>query len=108
MKPDLVKLLNSKRVNIVYVDTMPSVDRWMQDSFQFTTINSKPALYQLEHGREAESELALRLACNLARSCDIPYYIPPHMVDPNNTEKERFHRLQQPERGRLLKLKANL
>ena len=87
-EPALVKLLNSKRVNIVYVETMPSVGRWMQDSFQFTTIDAKPALYQLEHGRENRDKIELRLACKLARNCDIPYYIPPDMVHPYNAESD--------------------
>ena len=85
-EPALVELLNSKRVNIVHVETMPSVGKWMQDSFQFTTINAKPALYQIEHSRESEQKIEMRLACKLARDCDIPYYIPPDMVEPYNLE----------------------
>jgi len=89
--PELVKLLNNSRVNIVQLDTMPSVDRWMQDSFQFTTINGKPALYQLEHGYEQDMDLSERLACKIAKNCDIPYYIPPDMVDPNNADKNSLN-----------------
>ena len=90
-EPALVKLFNSKRVNIVYVETMPSVGRWMQDSFQFTTIDAKPALYQLEHARESEQKIEMRLACKLARNCDIPYYIPPDMVDPYNSDYDSLN-----------------
>ena len=90
-EPALVKLLNSKRVNIVYVETMPSVGRWMQDSFQFTTIDAKPALYQLTHGRESGQKIEMRLACKLARNCDIPYYIPPGMVNPYNIEENNLN-----------------
>lgn len=79
----LVKILNNKRVNIVEVDTMPSVDRWMQDSFQFTSINGKPAIYQLEHFSEKGNDFANRLACELARKCNVPYYVPPDMINPN-------------------------
>lgn len=83
---DLIKILNSPRVNIVEVETMPKVDKWMQDSFQFATVNGKPAIYQLEHFREQGSDFENRLACELAKKCDIPYYIPPDMVDPTNKD----------------------
>lgn len=82
----LLKLLNQKRVNIINVETMPSVERWMQDSFQFTTIDSKPALLQLDHHSEQGERFENRFACDLAKSCDIPYYIPPDMIDPLNQE----------------------
>ncbi|MDA9793054.1 protein-arginine deiminase domain-containing protein [Bacteriovoracaceae bacterium] len=84
--PELIKVLNSSRVNIIPVDTMPSVDRWMQDSFQFLSVNGKPALYQLEHFRETGTPIKNRLACELARKCNLPYFIPPDMVDPLNKD----------------------
>ena len=90
----LMKTLNSERVNIVDVNTTPRVERWMQDSFQFTTINKKPAIYQLEHATETDWDesnekfskipFSDRLACDLARKCDIPYYVPADMVDPSS------------------------
>lgn len=83
--PQLINVLNNPRVNIVPVNTMPSVDKWMQDSFQFTTINDKPAIYQLAHGREENFDMADRLACQIANECDIPYYIPPDMTRPFNS-----------------------
>ena len=90
-QPDLLELLNSEQVNIVYVETMPSVDKWMQDSFQFTTIHGKPALYQLDHGREKDKPMDERLACELAKNCDIPYYIPPDMVKPTVENSDDFN-----------------
>jgi hypothetical protein len=78
----LLEILNSNRVNIIEVDTMPSVERWMQDSFQFTSLSGKPALYQLSHKYEAGTNFEDRLACELARKCDIPYYVPPDLVEP--------------------------
>ena len=80
-RPELLNILNSSRVNIVEVDTMPSVGRWMQDSFQFTSLNGKPAIYQLSHKYEAGTEFEHRLACDLARKCDIPYYVPSDLVE---------------------------
>ncbi len=83
----LMNILNSPRVNIINVKTFPSVERWMQDSFQFVSLNGKPALYQLEHSDESGDNLKDRLACELAKKCDIPYYIPPDMVNPQNMER---------------------
>ena len=82
--PQLIKILNNKRINIVEVNTTPKVDRWMQDSFQFTSFNGKPAIYQLEHFRESGINFEDRLACLLAKKCNIPYYIPADMVDVMN------------------------
>ncbi|MCF8059891.1 MAG: protein-arginine deiminase domain-containing protein [Bacteriovoracaceae bacterium] len=82
----LINLLNNPRINIIDVETTPNVDRWMQDSFEFLTLDGKPALYQLEHQREYGSNYEERLACQIAKSCDIPYFIPPDMVDPLNKD----------------------
>lgn len=82
----LLKLLNNPRVNIVPVLTTPKVKKWMQDSFEFTMINGKPALYQLDHYRESEMDLKDRLACQLAKQCNIPYYVPPDILDPSNAD----------------------
>jgi hypothetical protein len=89
--PELLALLNSPQVNIIEVNTTPAVGKWMQDSFQFTSIDGKPALYQLEHFRENGKNMEDRLACELAKKCDIPYYIPPDMVDPNNQERSSLN-----------------
>src|SRR5690606_8680820 len=73
---DLMKVLNNSRVNILPVETRPSVGKWMQNSFQFSTLNSKPAIYQLEHDAEKNLPLNMRLACTLSRQCKIPYFKP--------------------------------
>tara|TARA_Y100000782_G_scaffold97334_1_gene110275 strand:- start:471282 stop:472979 length:1698 start_codon:yes stop_codon:yes gene_type:complete len=83
---ELTKKLNQAQVNIVQVEAMPSVERWMQDSFEFGTLNGKPALYQLEHHTEQGRDLSTRLTCAIAKSCNVPYLIPPDMVDPNNAD----------------------
>lgn len=83
---ELTKKLNQAQVNIVQVEAMPSVERWMQDSFEFGTLNGKPALYQLEHHSEQGRDLSTRLTCAIAKSCNVPYLIPPDMVDPNNAD----------------------
>jgi hypothetical protein len=87
----LIGLLNNPRINIIDVATTPEVDRWMQDSFEFMTLDGKPALYQLEHQREFESSYEDRLACQIAKSCDIPYFIPPDMVDPLNADNNSLN-----------------
>ncbi len=84
--PNLSRLLNNESVNIIQVETMPAVDRWMQDSFEFTSLDGKPAIYQLEHYREERSSFEDRLACQIAKSCNLPYFIPPDMVDPYNSD----------------------
>ena len=84
--PDLIRVLNSKRVNIIDVATMPTVDLWMQDAFQFTTVNGEMAIFQLEQSREEGTFLDKRFACQIARKCNIPYYIPPDMVDLKNRD----------------------
>ncbi|GAB4011982.1 MAG: hypothetical protein Fur0010_07290 [Bdellovibrio sp.] len=58
----------------------------MQDSFEFGTMDGKPALYQLQHERERSMAYEDRLACQIAKSCDVPYFIPPDMIDPFNKE----------------------
>lgn len=82
----LTRLLNNKRVNIIQVESFPSVERWMQDSFEFGSLEGKPALYQLEHHSERGRDFEGRLACAIAKSCDVPYLVPPDMVDPANQE----------------------
>ncbi len=84
--PLLLNLLNTKKVNIITLNTMPSVQRWMQDSFQFTTIAGKPAIYQIENPYEKGFPFSKRLACILAKECNLPYYIPPDMVNPLNSD----------------------
>jgi len=87
----LISVINNSRVNIIPVETMPSVERWMQDSFEFGTLDGKPAIYQLEHHREVDMQLEERLACLIAKSCDVPYLIPPDMVDPLNTSENSLN-----------------
>lgn len=82
----LLKTLNNANVNIIEVETSPRVSRWMQDSFQFTTINNKPALYQLEHLTEIGLSFSNRFGCDIAKKCNLPYYIIPDMVDPNSMD----------------------
>jgi hypothetical protein len=82
----LLEVLNNPRVNIIYTETMPHSERWMQDTFEFGSLNGKPALYQLEHAEEKDKAMESRLACKIAKACDVPYLIPPDMVDPNYAE----------------------
>jgi len=89
--PQLTQLLNNDAVNIIQVETMPSVGRWMQDSFEFASLDGKPAIYQLEHYREEQGSLEDRLACQIAKSCNLPYYIPPDMVDPYNSDSSSLN-----------------
>ena len=85
---ELLEILNSPRVNIINVATMPAVFLWMQDAFQFTTLGNKPAIYQVSQPDEAELPLANRLACQVAKQCDLPYFVPSDLVD--LTIEERF------------------
>lgn len=89
--PDLVEVINNPRVNIVMAKTSPKANIWMQDYFQFTSINGKPAIYQLEHIREAGMNLEERVACEIAKECNIPYYIPPDMVKSRNQDARNMN-----------------
>jgi hypothetical protein len=89
--PDLVEVINNPRINIVMAKTSPRTNLWMQDYFQFSTINGKPAIYQLEHIAEAELPLQKRIACEIAKSCNIPYYIPPDMVELDNSDARNMN-----------------
>lgn len=84
-KPDLLALFNSRRVNIVPVQTTPYVDRWIQDAFQFVTVDGKPAIYHNVHTRGSYG-----FSCELAKNCGIPYYIPPNLTryDDNAIEED--------------------
>ena len=82
----LVEVLNSKRVNVLNINTNFGTAAWMQDSFQFVTINGQPAIYQVENLMETESIIERRLACKLAEECDLPYYIVPDMIRSHNAE----------------------
>ena len=84
MNKELLSVLNNPRVNVVQVQTTPNVGRWMQDSFQFKSLNGKPAIYQVDHHSEFGSDFKYRLTCQLAKKCGIPYYVPPDLVDPKN------------------------
>lgn len=83
---DLIPVLNNPRVNIIPTNFIPLVKRWMQDSFQFTSLNGKPALYQLEDQDEYGRAFERRIACQIAKECDIPYFVPPDLIDPKNLE----------------------
>lgn len=87
----LVEVINNSRVNIIMVETMPAVKRWMQDSFVFGTLDEKPAIYQLDHFAETGRQLEDRLACQIAKSCDVPYLVPPDMVDPTNSNQNSLN-----------------
>ena len=89
--PDLIEVINNPRVNIVMAKTSPKANLWMQDYFQFTSINGKPAIYQLEHIREAGMRLEDRIACEIAKNCNIPYYIPPDMVKSRNQDARNMN-----------------
>ena len=86
---ELLEVLNSPRVNIVDVAVMETVQQWMQDSLQFTSLGGKPAIYQLAHHHEAGLPLENRLACQIARQCGLPYFIPPGLLDPANASGRR-------------------
>jgi hypothetical protein len=89
--PDLVEVINNPRVNIVMARTSPKANIWMQDYFQFTSVNGKPAIYQLEHIAEAGMNLENRIACEIAKNCNIPYYIPPDMVKSRNQDARNMN-----------------
>ena len=89
--PDLVKVINNSRVNVIIAKTSKNANLWMQDYFQFTSINGKPAIYQLEHIREAGLSLDERVACEIAKNCNIPYYIPPDMVKSKNQDARNMN-----------------
>ena len=85
---ELSKALNHPQVNIIMVETPPAVDRWMQDSLQFSSLDGKPALYQLAHFREHKMDLNDRLACQIAGRCKFPYYIPDNINDPTTFDEQ--------------------
>ncbi len=79
--PELLSVLNSKRVNIIETKTTPKVSRWIQDSFQFVLKDGKPTIMQLKNHAESNTSFEDRLACELAKKCDIPYYLPPDFIE---------------------------
>lgn len=79
---ELMKLIDNENVNLVTVKTTPSVNVWMQDSFQFGTLKGKPALYQLAHHSEINMDVDERFGCEISRKCGIPYYIPEELNNP--------------------------
>ncbi len=82
----LTRLINQKNINIIPITFFPKVERWMQDSMQFMTVKGKPALYQLEHANESKTNYTDRLTCEIARQCNLPYFVPEQMVDPLNAD----------------------
>ena len=78
---ELLEVLNSPRVNIINVATMPSVGMWIQDGFQFATLKDKPAIYQTDHRLETGSPLKDRIACQVAKQCNLPYFVPSDLID---------------------------
>ncbi|WP_127718005.1 protein-arginine deiminase family protein [Halobacteriovorax sp. HLS] len=89
--PDLVKVINNPRVNVIISKTSVATNLWMQDYFQFTSVNGKPAIYQLEHIRESGMSLEARVACEIAKSCNLPYFIPPDMVKERNKDARNMN-----------------
>lgn len=99
----LINLIDQKRINFIIVDEFPRVGKWMQDSFEFASLAGKPALYQLEHGNEIMTpvygsldkfktlEYKDRFACQIANSCNLPYFIPPDLVDPMNIDSHTIN-----------------
>ena len=71
-------IIDSDRINLIPVNSSSDAMVWMQDSFQFSSLKGKPALYQLEQtneeGRLVDSKNSL--ACEIARNCDLPIYQP--------------------------------
>ncbi len=72
----LLKLIDDKRVNIIYFKDNVKVKAWMQDYMEFVTIHNKPAVYQMFHTSEEGKKYQDRIACEIARACNLPFYIP--------------------------------
>ncbi len=72
----LLKIINNPRVNIIYFRGNSVANVWIQDFMEFTTIYDKPAVYQLMHPDEDGKKYSNRIACEIAKACDLPYFIP--------------------------------
>lgn len=76
--PQLKALIDSQNVNIIPVNASSGAVQWMQDSMQFATMDGKAGIVQLEQYEEARTPLENRVACQIAKNCNLPIMQTPY------------------------------